>query len=129
MSKQRVGIGRLALAFAALLTVLAVSGPSRADDDWGRWNQWNNGRHDDRDHGNWGHGNDGWNNNWRHGNDGWGNNWRHGNDGWGNNWRHYNNRYPAYVYVRPRPYYYPQPYYYDYYGRPSFNFIIPLHID
>jgi len=125
MSKRKVGIGRLAIAFAALLTVLAVAGPTRADDDWGRWNQWNNGRHDRSDHddgSNWRHGNNGW------GNGGWNNNWRHGNNGWGNNWRH-DDHYPRYVYVRPRPYYYPQPYYYDYYGRPSFNFIIPLHID
>ena len=87
---------------------LALSGPVRADDNW----QWNNGYHRDR---NWG-------------DDDNGHNWRHGNNGWGNNWRH-DDHYPRYVYVRPRPYYYPQPYYYDYYGRPSFNFIIPLHID
>lgn len=125
MSKGKLGIGRLAIAFAALLTVFAVSGPVQADDNW----QWNNGYHRDRDWGDddgdghhWRHGNNGW------GNGGWNNNWRHRNDGWGNNWWHHD-YYPRYVYVRPRPYYYPQPYYYDYYGRPSFNFVIPLHID
>lgn len=128
MSKRKTVIGRLALAFAALLTVLAVSGPTLADDDWRRWGRdndrhWsdNDGRRDHDNRRDWGHGNGGWGNNWN-------NNRRHSNNGWGNNWRR-NDHYPRYVYVRPRPYYYPQPYYYDYYARPSFNFVIPLHID
>jgi hypothetical protein len=121
MSKRNVAIGRLALAFAALLTVAAAAGPSRADDNWNQWNQHRDrGDHDD---GRWGHGNGGWGNNWRH--DNWGHNW---GPGWGNNSRHYDNRYPPYVYLYPRPYFYPRPYYYDYYGSPSFNVIIPLHI-
>lgn len=126
MSKGKTVTGRLALAFAALLTVLAVSGPTLADDDWRRWGH-------DNDH-YWGdndgrrHDNDGW----RHRDGGWGNHW---DNGWGNNWRHHDNwghrkryDYPRFVYVQPRPYY-ARPYYYDYYSRPSFNFVIPLHID
>jgi len=150
MSKGMKRSGRLALAIAALLTVLAVSGPSWADNDWNdNWNWrhnqgWDNHRWDNngwrqRDWDNDGWRNRGWGNNWRH--DNWGHNWGHN---WGNNWR----RNPSFVFVYPQPYYQPQPYYYQpqpyyyqprpyyyrpyyqgYYRQPSFNFVIPLHID
>jgi hypothetical protein len=143
MSKGKQPLGRLALAFAALMTVAGAAAPSLADDD--RWDRrdgnrewrWDGGGDWRHDNDGWRH--DGWRNNWRHDDRRWGHNWGPGwgnnwGPGWGNNWRKHR---PSYVYVYPQPYYYqPQPYYYrprpyhqGYYARPSYNFVIPLHID
>ncbi|HWA43129.1 MAG TPA: hypothetical protein VHA10_07955 [Hypericibacter adhaerens] len=126
---RRTAFWRLALALATVLAVLAMAGPSRAD-------------------------NDDWNNGWKHHNQGWDHNG--GNNGWGNKgWGGYGKHYPGYVYAPPPRYYYPPPpryvyapppprYYYPpppviyappppppvyYYPQPSFNVVIPLRID